>query len=87
MSTLTLSFLGSPRIELDDRPVEIPSRKAVALLAYLALTDQPHTRERLAAFFWPEADTEHARGAFRAALVALRRAIGDAWIAHRAATR
>ena len=71
----------SPRIELDDRPVEIPSRKAVALLAYLALTGQAHTRERLAAFFWPEADTEHARGALRAALVALRRALGDAWIA------
>jgi ABC-type oligopeptide transport system substrate-binding subunit/DNA-binding SARP family transcriptional activator len=80
MPTLNLAFLGAPRIELDGQPVEIPARKAVALLAYLAVTGQPHSRERLAALFWPEADAEHARGALRAALVALRRSLGDGWL-------
>lgn len=80
MPTLNLSFLGPPRIELDGLAVEIPTRKAVALLAYLAVTGQPQSRERLAALFWPESDTEHARGALRAALAALRRNLGDDWI-------
>ena len=80
MPTLSLSFLGAPRIESDGQPVEIPARKAIALLAYLAITGQPHSRERLAALFWPEADAEHARGALRAALVALRRGLGDGWV-------
>jgi len=80
MPTLNLSLLGPPLVELERQSVEIPSRKAVALLAYLAITGQPHSREHLAALLWPEADTEHARGALRAALAALRRAVGDTWI-------
>jgi ABC-type oligopeptide transport system substrate-binding subunit/DNA-binding SARP family transcriptional activator len=81
MPSLRLAFLGSPRVEVDGRPVEVTSRKALGLLAYLAVTGQPHTREHLAALFWPEADTEHARGALRKVLAALRAAIGEAWIA------
>jgi DNA-binding SARP family transcriptional activator len=80
MPTLNLSFLGAPRVELDHRPVEIPARKAVALLAYLAITAQPATRERLAAFFWPESDSARARGALRSALIMLRQSVGEEWV-------
>ena len=41
MPSLKLSFLGSPQIELDSAPVQIERRKAVALLAYLAVTSTP----------------------------------------------
>ncbi len=68
MSTLKLYLLGSPRVEYDSRTVEIPRHKALALLAYLAITQESHTRDTLAAMLWPEADASHARGALRRAL-------------------
>ena len=49
MAQLAINLLGPPKIEVDGRPIEISRRKAVALLAYLALTGQPHGREALAA--------------------------------------
>src|SRR5215211_5904998 len=73
---LTVSLLGSPRVERDGRPVSFDTRKAVALLAYLALDDRPHSRDALAEFLWPGHDNEHARGALRRTLSTLRRAIG-----------
>ena len=65
MPTLSLSFLGPPRIAVDSRPVELSSHKAMALLAYLAITGQSHSRQHLADLLWPESDAEHARGAVR----------------------
>ena len=44
------------------------TRKAVALLAYLAVTGRPHRRETLAALLWPESDQARARGALRRTL-------------------
>ncbi len=37
MPGLKLWLFGPPRIELEDEPVELPRRKSLALLAYLAL--------------------------------------------------
>ncbi len=68
LSTLKLFLLGSPRVEQDGRSVEIPRHKALALLAFLAITQKSHTRDALAAMLWPEADASHARGALRRAL-------------------
>jgi hypothetical protein len=45
MSRLTLFMLGPPRIERDGAPIKISRRKAVALLAYLAVTGQSHSRD------------------------------------------
>ena len=36
---LILQFLGLPQIFLDDRPISTDRRKAIALLAYLAVND------------------------------------------------
>jgi DNA-binding SARP family transcriptional activator len=48
--------------------------RRVALLAYLALRARhgPERRDTLLALFWPESDTDHARGALRNALHFLR---------------
>ena len=43
-------------IELDGKPVTVDTRKAFALLAYLAITRQAHSRDALAALLWPEYD-------------------------------
>ena len=52
------------------------TRKALALLAHLALVDRPRSRDALAELLWPEHDTEHARGALRRTLSTLRGAVG-----------
>ncbi len=54
------------------------SRRARALLAYLALHPGAHARAQLAARFWPDVLDESARTSLRAALSELRRALGPA---------
>ena len=57
----------------------IQQPKRFALLAYLALTATGRflRRDTLLGLFWPELDTEHARGALRRSLYFLRRALGE----------
>jgi DNA-binding SARP family transcriptional activator len=52
------------------------TRKATALIAYLALTGHPHARDSIAALLWPDADAERARGALRRTLSTLRSGLG-----------
>src|SRR5438552_19019957 len=77
---LSVFLFGPPRIERDGKPVEPDTRKAIALLAYLAVTAHPEGRERLAALLWPDANEEHARGALRRTLSALRSALRGAHV-------
>jgi DNA-binding SARP family transcriptional activator len=76
MSRARLLLLGPPRIERDGQPIELDTRKAIALVAYLAVTGQPQGRDRIAAMLWPDADTERARGALRRTLSTLRTGLG-----------
>lgn len=59
--------------------------KAVALLAYLALspTGRFQRRDLLAALFWPELDQTHARGALRKLVLVVRSALGSDGIVSR----
>lgn len=68
-------LLGPPRIERDGKPVDVDTRKAVALVAYLAVTRQRHRREALAALLWP--DYEEGRASLRRTLSALNKALGE----------
>jgi DNA-binding SARP family transcriptional activator len=80
MSRLALYLLGPPRIELDKKPVHIGRTKAVAMLAYLAVTGSPHSREALATLLWPESTSSRARASLRRVLVTLRQALGEEWL-------
>jgi DNA-binding SARP family transcriptional activator len=60
--------------------VETDTRKATALLAYLAVSEQPQRRATLAALLWPDTDEQKARGALRRTLSVLRSALGDRWL-------
>lgn len=74
--TLSIHLLGSLTVKLDGQTVELPTRKGAMILAYLALNVvKPVSRERLAAYLWPE--SENTLGNLRTELVRLRRAIGD----------
>jgi DNA-binding SARP family transcriptional activator len=78
MAPLRLALLGPPTVEVGGAPLRVDTRKAVALLAYLACSGRRHGRDELATLLWPEADDAHARAALRRTLSALNHALGGA---------
>lgn len=54
-------LLGAPNVNCNGQPLTFPRRKALALLAYLALTGRPHTREALAALVAGDAGAGETR--------------------------
>lgn len=81
MPKVRLYLFGNPRLERDGQSAPIRRRKSVALLAYLALSEQSHSREALAALIWPEYDQSSARGNLRRELSRLRQDVGDEFLA------
>jgi DNA-binding SARP family transcriptional activator len=71
-----VTLLGPPRVERDGVLVAFDTRKAVALLAHLAVADRPRPRDALADLLWPGNDPEHARGVLRRTLSTLRGGVG-----------
>jgi predicted ATPase/DNA-binding SARP family transcriptional activator len=80
MSQLALYLFGPPRLELDGVPVIFAHRKAIALLAYLAVSGQSHSRDALAALLWPESDQSSARGGLRRMLSEIKTTLGGGWL-------
>src|SRR5947207_2373458 len=77
MAHLKLFVLGQPRLERDGGPVELNLRKALALLVYLAVSGQGHSRDALSTLLWPESDGREGRGRLRRTLHRLNEAIGE----------
>ncbi len=73
MSQLQLSLLGTPVVKHGERTLTFSTRKALALLVYLAVEGGTHPRKTLSEAFWPELDAEHGRAALRATLLELRK--------------
>ena len=80
MSRLALYLLGPPRIERDGVSIKLDRRKAIALLAYLAVTGESHRRDSLVNLLWPEYDGTRGRAALRRTLYALNKALAGAWL-------
>ncbi len=80
MAGLTISLLGPPRIEVSGEPICVDTRKAIALLAYLAVERDRKSRDSLAALLWPDQDTSHARGALRRTLSSLTKGLGGQFL-------
>jgi DNA-binding SARP family transcriptional activator/tetratricopeptide (TPR) repeat protein len=78
MAGLRLALLGTPLAAIGGSPLRVDTRKAIALLAYLAATGRRHGRDQLAVLLWPDADDAHARAALRRTLSALNAALGEA---------
>jgi predicted ATPase/DNA-binding SARP family transcriptional activator len=81
MSTLKLYLLGAPRLEVNGKPMELSRRKAMALLAYLAVRGEAQRRDTLATLFWPDSPQAHARADLRRDLSVLGETLGVAWLA------
>ncbi len=78
---LEAHFLGRFDVRIDGSPIEISSRKAQSLLAYLMLNlEVQHRREKVAGILWPETDEATARSKLRYTLWQLRKAIGGQYI-------
>lgn len=74
MNTLKMALLGTPVVAQNGAPVHFRTRKAFALLAYLAVDKEPraHSRAELARFLW--ADSADARQMLRTTLAHLKHA-------------
>ena len=71
---IEIRLLGSPAVLYAGESLSIPSRKATALLAYLAMRpDEPISRDHLAGLLWGESSNEQARANLRQTLTQLRR--------------
>ncbi|HEX6254498.1 MAG TPA: AAA family ATPase [Euzebyales bacterium] len=73
---MRLSVLGPPVVERDGAVVAFDTRKAIALLAYLAVTGRPCRRETLAGVGWPDAAPDRANASLRRTLSTIRRVAG-----------
>ena len=66
---LNIRLLGGVSLALDDLPItDLPSRKAEALLVYLACRQRPVAREVLAELLWDERGQEQGLANLRAQL-------------------
>jgi DNA-binding SARP family transcriptional activator len=78
--TLRVSVLGPPVVLADGVPLAVDTRKATALLAYLAVERGVHNRDALAELLWPDYAPDRARAALRRTLSTLRSGLGGRWV-------
>lgn len=74
---LQIHLFGTPHCSYEGQPISIHRRKTIALLAYLAVTARPHSRDGLATLFWPEYDQSGARANLRRDLSYLKQTLGN----------
>ena len=85
---LRIDLLGVPLVRWQGAPLVVDTRKAIAVLALLAVAESegagPVSRSTIATMLWPEADETRARGVLRRTLSVLLAATGDAVVTDRA---
>jgi DNA-binding SARP family transcriptional activator/pimeloyl-ACP methyl ester carboxylesterase len=74
-----LTLFGPPTLSYEGRPQPIQRRKGRALLAYLALTQQSHSRESLVTLLWPEYDPPRGHADLSRTLFGLRKILGTTY--------
>ena len=80
MVAINLYLFGLPRIVYQGRAIEVERRKALALVAYLALANHPQSRDTLATLLWPDLDQGRARAALRSTLPTLSSLVPEHWL-------
>ncbi|MBZ0283627.1 MAG: AAA family ATPase [Anaerolineae bacterium] len=80
MPRIHLFLFGTPRIEIDGKPITITRRKAMALLAFLVLADRVQSRATVSTLLWPDLDEDGARNALRSTLPTLTQLTEIEWL-------
>ncbi len=76
--SLQIFLLGQFKLQVGDQSLELPSRPAQSLLAYLTLNaGVTQRREKLASLLWPEATETNARSYLRQALWRIRKSFSQ----------
>jgi DNA-binding SARP family transcriptional activator len=76
---LSISLVGGLVLSIDGRTVELRTRKAAAVLSYLALSEtKRESRERLIGLLWSRTDEDKARASLRQVVRELRQVLEDA---------
>jgi len=79
--TLDITLLGGFAVKANGTPLALPTRKAEALLAFLALKPGvTRRRERIAATLWARSGEAQARGSLRQTLTTIRKALQPAGV-------
>jgi predicted ATPase/DNA-binding SARP family transcriptional activator/Tfp pilus assembly protein PilF len=73
-------FLGIPELKAQDQIYPLGTRKALALLVYVALQRKAVSRNELDVLLWPEQDAKRARRSLRDELSRLKAVLGDVLI-------
>jgi DNA-binding SARP family transcriptional activator len=85
---LEIRVIGELEIHVAGKTAQLPpSRRARALLAWLAVHPGRHARSRLAGLFWPDVLEASARASLRSAIWVLRPALGPDFGSYLAADR
>src|SRR5438874_4310796 len=77
MGRLMLRLLGTPEVSHAEKRLTLQTRKVLALLAYLAVEQGVHSRDKIAALLWPESDEERGKASLRRALAYLRESLDE----------
>lgn len=72
---LHIRVLGSPEVTVRGRPIEVDTRKAIAVLAYMAVEGSAD-RAALATMFWADSPSDRAKATLRRTLSAVRAGVG-----------
>lgn len=76
---LSISASGAMRVAIDGADAPLSSKKALAILVYLAVQpSRTESRERIAALLWSDSGPDQARGALRQTLRRLKSDLGPA---------
>jgi DNA-binding SARP family transcriptional activator len=80
MVVFNITLFGPPRAARFGAPAHFHRGQTLALLAYLAASDRPHSRDALATLFWSEQAEQPAHAALRRTLYDLGRTVGKEWL-------
>ena len=72
-----MRFLGFPEVYLDEERLKFRTRKALALLAYLAAQDTPQPRQTIVDILWPRNEEKRGRAVLRSTLAMLRKTLRE----------
>src|SRR5438093_9462504 len=77
MGRLILRLFGAPEVSHAEQPLTFQTRKVLALLAFLAVEQGVHSRDKITALLWPESDEERGKASLRRALSYLRQSLDE----------